>query len=161
MCAAIMSRAALETAASYAWLQTEIRPALEQVAQGDAPTLVKYEENGVLKDLEDKLLKVVFASRAPDAENFYNPTNIVTIIEKIAKKVPHQEAVAGIYFELCEVAHPKHAGTVSLHHRSAAHERARSRKANVVDESRASSDRYTATLITALSWSTGTSESRR
>ena len=28
VCAAIMSRAALETAASYAWLQTEIRPAL-------------------------------------------------------------------------------------------------------------------------------------
>ena len=110
VCAAVMSRAALETTASYAWLQTEIRPTLEQIAQADAPTLVKYQEQGVTKDLEDKLLKVVFASRAPDAEDFYNPTNIVTIIEKIAKKIPHQEAVAGIYFELCEVAHPNMGG---------------------------------------------------
>lgn len=108
--AAIMSRAGLETAASYAWLQTETRPALEQIAQGDAPTMVKYQEQGVTKDLEDKLLKVIFASRAPGAEDFYNPTNIVTIIEKIAKKVPHQEAIAGIYFELCEVAHPNMRG---------------------------------------------------
>ncbi len=156
VCAAIMSRAALETAASYAWLQSEIRPALEQVALGDAPTLVKYEENRVLKDLEDKLLKVVFASRAPDAEKFYNPTNIVTIIKKIAEKVPHQEAVAGIYFELCEVAHPNVQGrslyitavqpisgpghekrTLSMNHGPAA-----------IDILRHS--------ITALSWSTGT-----
>lgn len=110
VCAAIMSRAALETAASYAWLRTEIRPALEQVAQSDAPTLVKYEENGVIKDLEDKLLKVVFASRAPGADEFYNPTNIVTIIEKIAKQIPDQEAIANIYFELCEIAHPNMRG---------------------------------------------------
>ncbi len=156
VCAAVMSRAALETAASYAWLQTEIRPALEQVAQGDAPTLVKYQGQGVIKDLEDKLLKVVFASRAPDAEDFYNPTNIVTIIEKIAKKIPHQEAIAGIYFELCEVAHPNMLGrsiyitavqpmsgpghekrTLSINHGPAA-----------IDILRHS--------IAALSWSTGT-----
>lgn len=156
VCAAIMSRAALETAASYAWLQTEIRPALEQVAQRDAPTLVKYEENGILKDLEDKLLKVVFASKAPDAEKFYNPTNIVTIIEKIAKKIPHQEAIAGIYFDLCEVAHPNMQGrslyitavqpmsgpghekrTLSMNHGPAA--------INILRHS-----------IAALSWSTGT-----
>jgi hypothetical protein len=110
LCAALMARAALETAASYAWLQSEIRPALADVAQRDQPGWVKYDDNGVTKDLEEKLLKVVFASRLEDAETFYNPTNIVTIIEKIAKKVPHQQAVATIYFSLCEVAHPNLAG---------------------------------------------------
>ncbi len=110
LCAAIMSRAGLETAASYAWFQSEVRPALEQLAQQKTPGFIKYEENGLIKDLEDKLLKVVFASKRPNAENFYNPVNIVTIIEKISKKVPHQDAIARIYFELCEVAHPNMVG---------------------------------------------------
>lgn len=110
VCAAIMARAALETAASYAWLQTEIRPALAQVAQGDVPTMIKYEDGGVTKDLEEKLLKVVFASRLEGADNFYSPTNILTIIQKIASKVPHQTAVAEIYSFLCEVAHPNMLG---------------------------------------------------
>ena len=110
VCAAILSRAALETAASYAWLQTEIRPALAQVAQGNTPTMIKYEDGGVAKDLEHKLLKVVFASRLEDAEAFYSPTNILTIIQKVATKVAHQSAVAEIYSLLCEVAHPNMLG---------------------------------------------------
>lgn len=156
VCAAIMSRAALETVASYAWLQTEIRPALDDVARRDTPTLVKYEENGVLKDLEDKLLKVVFASRAPDAEKFYHPTNIVTIIEKISKKVPHQEAIAATYFDLCEVAHPNMLGRslyiTSVQPMSGPGHEKRMLSMNhgpaVIDVLRHS--------IVALSWSTGT-----
>ncbi len=156
LCAAIMARAALETTSSYAWLQTEIRPALDQIAQGDAPTQIKYEENGVTKDLEDKLLKVVFASRSADAEDFYNPTNIVTVVEKIARKIPHQAPIAETYFSLCEVAHPNFYGrsiyltavetidipghenrTISMNHGAAA-------LAVIAD------------TVTALSWSMGT-----
>ena len=110
ICAAVMSRASLETAAAYAWLQTEIRPALEQVATADIPNLIKYEDQGTLKGLEDKLLKVIYASKLKDVEAFYNPTNIVTIIGNIAKKIPHQQVMADTYYLLCEVAHPNWAG---------------------------------------------------
>jgi hypothetical protein len=106
ICAAVMSRAALETAAAYAWLQTEIRPALDQIGAADSPTIIKYDDQGVIKDLEDKLVKVVYASKLKGQEPFYNPTNIVTIIEKIAKKIPEQEPMAEAYYLLCEVAHP-------------------------------------------------------
>jgi hypothetical protein len=115
VCAAIMSRAAIETAAAYAWLQTEIRPTLQEIAQGDTLTMIKYvekkgKETGAIKDLEDKLLRVVFASKEPDAEDFYDPTNIVTIIQQISKNIPEQRAMADNYFALCEVAHPNMLG---------------------------------------------------
>lgn len=102
VCAALMSRAALETTASYAWLQSKTKPAFDQISQGNTPT--------ILEGLEDELLKVVFASRLKDAEKFYNPTSIATIIENIAKKIPHQETIADLYSALCEVAHPNMLG---------------------------------------------------
>jgi hypothetical protein len=102
LCAAIMARAALETSASYAWFQTKVRPGIDAVIGRDQ--LVKNEQ------LEDEILKTLWASRLEDAEAFYNPTNIVTIIGHITKKVPHQEDVGGCYAILCEVAHPNMLG---------------------------------------------------
>ena len=110
ICASVTSRAALETAAAYGWLQTEIRPTLDQIAAAEMPTFFKYDDQGLTKDLEDKLAKVVYASKMKGAEPFYNPTNIVTIIDKIAKKIPGQEAMSDTYGLLCEVAHPNWAG---------------------------------------------------
>jgi hypothetical protein len=101
LCAAVMSRAALETAASYAWFQTEVRPAIEKIGRGDTPTTVP--------DLENKVL-VVFASRQEDQEEFYSLTNILTIIGHITKKIPGQEVLAETYEALCEVSHPNWMG---------------------------------------------------
>ena len=71
---------------------------------------VKYHDQGEVKDLEDKLLKVIHASRLPDQEDFYRPTNITRIIGKIADKIPEQHIVRNTYSVLCEVAHPNWAG---------------------------------------------------
>jgi hypothetical protein len=156
ICAAVMSRAALETAAAYAWLQTEIRPALDMVGAADGPMVIKYDDQGVIKDLEDKLVRVVYASKLKGEEPFYNPTNIVTIIEKIAKRIPHQEPMADAYYLLCEVAHPNWAGrsiyitNTKLGH-SPGHEyrtisRSHGTDAHVILQA----------SVTALSWATGT-----
>jgi hypothetical protein len=110
VCAAVMSRAALETTAAYAWFQSEVRPALEKVAESNSPTLVKYQEQDNMKDLENKLLRVVFASNLEDAEKYCNPRRIGKIIGDIAKKFPHQEVISSTYFALCEVAHPNMLG---------------------------------------------------
>ena len=61
------------------------------------------------KPLEEYLLKTVFASRLPTTEDFYKPTNIVTIIQRVAKS-PGQEFVCPAYEILCEVAHPNFLG---------------------------------------------------
>ena len=97
-----MARAALETAASYAWFGTKFRAALDQ--------LIDNNMMGIIDDLEDELLKTLFASRVADVEKFYNPTNIVTIVGHITKKVPHHESVGVCYEILCEVAHPNMLG---------------------------------------------------
>jgi hypothetical protein len=105
LCAAIMSRAALETSASYAWFQTKIRPNIESAIGKLADRfLVDF---GLL---EDEILKTLWASRLDEAEKFYNPTNIVTIIANITKKIPDQDDVEPCYRLLCEVAHPNMRG---------------------------------------------------
>jgi hypothetical protein len=105
LCAAITARAALETSASYAWFQSKMRPGIEAA-------IGKLTE-GILVDfgpLETELLKTLWASRLEDAETFYNPTNIVTIVDHITNKIPHQEDVGPCYRLLCEVAHPNMLG---------------------------------------------------
>ena len=101
LCAAIMARAALETTASYAWFQTTMRPGIDAVIGKDM--IIDF------GPLEDEILKTLWASRLEDADAFYKPTNIVTIIDHITKKVPDQEDV-GAYRLLCEVAHPNMLG---------------------------------------------------
>ena len=103
LCAAIMARAALETSAAYAWFQSRTRPGIDAVI-GKDQFVVDFEQ------LEIEILKTLWASRLEDVEAFYNPTNIVTIIGHIAKKVPEQEDVGACYGILCEVAHPNMLG---------------------------------------------------
>jgi hypothetical protein len=151
-----MSRAALETAAAYAWLQTEIRPALEQFAAADTPTQIKYDDQGVIKDLEEKLLKVVYASKLRESGPFYNPTNIVTIIGKIAKKIPQQEIVADTYYFLCEVAHPNWAGR-SIYVTSTKPGRIPGEEQRTLSSDHgAAAHVILQASVTALSWATGT-----
>jgi len=102
LCAAIMARAALETAAAYYWFQGQVRPELEAVIGKDA-----FVELG---NLEEILLKTLWASKLEETEEYLNPTNIITIINRIVKKFPEQEDVRNCYRVLCEVAHPNMLG---------------------------------------------------
>jgi hypothetical protein len=156
LCAPIMSRAALETTAAYSWLQAEIRPSLEKVAEGDTMNLVKYHDQGEVKDLEDKLVKVIHASRLRDQEDFYRATNITTIINKIADKIPEQRIVGDTYSVLCEVAHPNWAGrsiyiTEAKPSTVAGHE-----LRTISSQHGPSANIIVRESITALSWSAGT-----
>lgn len=102
LCAAIVARAALETSASYAWFQSKVRPSIDDVIGKDQ--IVAFEQ------LEDEILKTLWASRLEETGDFYNPTNIVTIIGHITRKVPNQGDVKAYYDVLCEVAHPNFLG---------------------------------------------------
>jgi hypothetical protein len=140
ICAAIMARAALETVASYAWFSTKVRPAID--------SLVENNQIGYVEDLEDELLKTLFASRI-ETETFYHPTNIVTVIGHITKKVPHQEDVGRCYETLCEVAHPNMLGrSIYLSEENGRVVISRTRGPSVVHIEHA-------TLL-ALSWASGT-----
>ena len=77
---------------------------LEQIGDVDFRKVVVISE-----DLEKFLLKTVFASRRADDEEIYKPTNILTIITRIAKS-PNQENISSFYETLCEVAHPNFLG---------------------------------------------------
>ena len=156
ICAAVMSRAALETTAAYAWFQTEIRPALDQVAAADSRTLIKVKDKDVFIDLEDKLLKVIYASKLKEAEDIYNPTNIVTIIGHIAKKIPHQESMADAYNLLCEVAHPNWAGR-SIYITDTKPGRIPGHEHRTISSSHGTDVHVILQAsVTALSWATGT-----
>jgi hypothetical protein len=79
LCAALLSRAAIETTAKYAWFMSQFRPPLE--------AMIGKEELVIGKDLEKELLKTLWASRLEDTEEIYRPTNIVTVIGHITKKI--------------------------------------------------------------------------
>jgi hypothetical protein len=142
LCAAITARAALETAAAYAWFQSKARPSIDAVI-GKDQFVVDFEQ------LETEILKTLWASRLVDVEAFYNPTNIVTIIGHIAKKVPEQEDVGACYGMLCEVAHPNMLGRslfLSEQDGATVISRKRGPSATVIEH---------ASLL-ALSWAAGT-----
>jgi hypothetical protein len=149
VCAAVMSRAALETAAAYAWFQTEIRPALDKIGTEDVPILMT-------KDLEEKLLKVIYASSLEDSEAFYRPERIGRIIDKIATQIPHQEIIKGTYFMLCQVAHPNWAGrSIYITHREPG--RMSGHEFRTISSTHGSDAIVVLrSSITALSWATGT-----
>lgn len=105
VCAALIARAALENTVQYV-----------DAARTITATIMKsildqsfIEDNAPNDELEDYLLKTVFASRLPDVEDYYKPTNIMTIIDRIAKS-PGQSVVKDHYNFLCEIAHPNFVG---------------------------------------------------
>lgn len=108
LCSALMARSALETTVQYVDFTRTISATLEGMPKVDV------RQNLIISgDLEKYLLKTVFASRREGDEEFYKPTNIVTIINRIAKIDVH-EMVGSHYETLCEVAHPNFLGR-SLH----------------------------------------------
>ena len=115
VCANLLARSALETAAAFvdtarmvsATLRgstTDLKSsAILDLAVDLRTTVVVNEE------LERYSLKTIFASRLPESETIYNPTNIVSIITRISK-TQAQEFVLPTYGVLCETAHPNMLG---------------------------------------------------
>ena len=93
-------------------LQSLRRPARRRSDKAMLYALIRRGNQAVASNLRNSIssLKTLWASRLEDVEAFYNPTNIVTIIGHITKKVPYQEDVGDCYSLLCEVAHPNMLG---------------------------------------------------
>jgi hypothetical protein len=105
ICGALTARAALESTAQYLDCSRTVSATLEQV-----PVDVDIQRNAIVsEDLEKFLLRTVFASRRPGDDEIYKPTNILTIVSRIAKS-PGQENVLTFYETLCEVTHPNFLG---------------------------------------------------
>ena len=102
--AAILGRAALENAVQYCDAARTISATLEKITTKDLKQSVLVSE-----DLERLILKTVFASRLPETEDYYNATNIMTVIQRISK-VAEQGEVLKKYSYLCEIAHPNWLG---------------------------------------------------
>ena len=68
-----------------------------------------FQEANWVWTLEEVSLRSIFASRLPDSEDIYSPTNIVTIIGRISK-ISGVEFVKSFYEILCEIAHPNWLG---------------------------------------------------
>jgi hypothetical protein len=104
ICAALTARAALESTAQYVDSSRTVSATLER-----APEVDLRQNALVSEDFERFLLKTVFASRKPGDDEIYKPTNILTIVSRIAKS-PGQENVLLFYETLCEITHPNFLG---------------------------------------------------
>jgi hypothetical protein len=123
VCASLLARSALETAAAFVDAARTVSATISGSAkEGKLGPVVDPSVNlrttGVTsEDLEQYSLKTIFASKLPESETVYIPTNVVTIITRISK-VPGQEFVLPTYGVLCEVAHPNLLGRTLYFHGS-------------------------------------------
>lgn len=121
VCASLLARSALETAAAFVDAARMVSATIRGPNPEQTPSLildpaVDLRKTAVISDdLERYSLKTIFASRLPESETIYNPTNIVTIVTRISKS-QGQEFVLPTYGVLCEAAHPNFLGrTLYLH----------------------------------------------
>jgi hypothetical protein len=121
LCASLLARAALETAAAFVDAARTVSatisgPTTERKPSRILDPAIDLRTTSVIsEELELYSLKTIFASKLPEIETIYNPTNIVTIITRISK-VRAQEFVLPTYGVLCEAAHPNLLGrTLYLH----------------------------------------------
>ena len=111
MCACLLARAILETAASF---QVAARTVSATLTGHKGPSIFDPDFNihqmvASSTELEEYALKTIFSSRLSGDDDIYIPTNFLTIIAKVAK-APHQEFLAKCYEMLCEVSHPNFMG---------------------------------------------------
>jgi hypothetical protein len=115
ICASLLGRSALETAAAFVDAArvvsaTIVGPTTERKPSPILDPAVDLRTTLVVsEELERYSLKTIFASRLPESERIYSPTNIVTIITRISK-TQAQDFVLPTYGVLCEAAHPNMLG---------------------------------------------------
>ena len=101
---AIVARAAVESVAQFLDISRKVSPTLEDLQKHDFQNRVVASS-----ELEELVLKSVFSSKLPDAEKELNPTNILTILQRISKNRGQNDLMAR-YGVLCEVTHPNFLG---------------------------------------------------
>lgn len=121
VCASLLARSALETSAAFVDAARTVSmtlsgPTTEQKPSPILDPAVNLRTAVVTsEELEGYSLKTIFASRLPESDTIYNPTNILTIITRISK-IRAQEFVLPTYGFLCEAAHPNVLGrTLYIH----------------------------------------------
>jgi hypothetical protein len=102
--ACIVARSAFESAVQLAHDARTVSATLDGVRTHDMTSQVL-----ISTDLEEEILKTVFASRLSDADEIYKGKNILTIIGKIGKIAP-SDHLSDRYELLCEVTHPNFLG---------------------------------------------------
>jgi hypothetical protein len=123
VCASLLARSALETAAAFVDAARTVSATIIGKPKDGKPGCILDPDVDLRttfvgsEDLERYSLKTIFASRLPESETIYNPTNILTIITRISK-IPQQEFVLSTYEILCEAAHPNMLGRMLYLHKS-------------------------------------------
>ena len=123
VCASLLARSALETAAAFVDAARTASATIIGKPKDGKPGCILDPDVDLRttfvgsQELELYSLKTIFASRLPESETIYNPTNIVTIITRISK-IPQQEFVLSTYEILCEAAHPNMLGRMLYLHKS-------------------------------------------
>ncbi len=123
LCASLLARSALETAAAFVDAARTVCATVSGPNREGKPGIIHDRANDlrtsfvVSEELELYSLKVIFASKLPEAETIYNPTNIVTVITRISK-IQSQEFILPTYGVLCETAHPNLLGRTLYLHRA-------------------------------------------
>ena len=123
VCASLLARSALETAAAFVDASRTVTATICGKGTKQTPGTILDPPTDLRKtavvseELELYSLKTIFASRLPESETIYNPTNIVTIITRISK-IQAQEFVLPTYGVLCEAAHPNMLGRALYLHGS-------------------------------------------
>jgi len=123
VCASLLARSTLETAAAFADAARTVSASITGPTTQSKPSpvldpAVDLRTTCVIsEELERISLKTIFASRLPESETIYSPTNIVTIIARISK-ILGQDFVLPTYGVLCETAHPNMLGRALYIHGS-------------------------------------------
>jgi hypothetical protein len=117
VCASLLARAGLETAAAFLDVARVVAGAIEGGPLLD-PTVDLGGNIVISEELEQFSLKTIFAVRLPEFEKIYSPTNILTIITRVSELIQGEEFVLSTYEILCEVAHPNMLGRYLYWHGS-------------------------------------------
>lgn len=102
--ASILARSAFESAIQFVNDARTISSTLDDACKTDL-----YNHLVTSKELEHFLLKTVFSSRSAGSEEIYKSTNILTVIDKIAK-LAKDDSIKTQYELLCELTHPNFLG---------------------------------------------------
>lgn len=157
VCASLLSRSALETAVAFVDASRTVSATLVGTdKKGNTstvldPALDLRDTVVTCEELEHYSLKTIFASRLPDADAIYNPTNIVTIITRIAKS-PGQEFLNPTYGVLCEAAHPNLLGRALYFQRSEGSPREGNTLITISAGNGPSWPSLAGSIVAALSW---------
>ncbi len=160
VCASLLARSALETAAAFVDAARTVSATISGVTKAHPGTILDPAidlRNTIVtsEELEQYSLKTIFASRLPESETIYSPTNILTIITRISK-IRAQDFVLPTYGILCEAAHPNMLGRALYIHGSEPGQRPGNELRTLSPGNRPAPHFLAESIVAALSWACAT-----